>query len=971
MFNARSICNKLCELHNVLYNSNINCCIVTESWLSGDFSNGELDPENRFNIYRCDRVTVETSYGGGVCVFVSRALKSVQIDLNIDIVDDGFEIVIFDIICTDRKLRLVSIYRQPCNGIVAYNRVHLLVSCLESNICKCGPTIIVGDLNFPKIDWLSISVDYTSTSASRLFAEFILKHGFVESVQRPTREDNLLDVVFVNEPLCLCDVDVVEPFSNSDHCTVLFTVSLHCDNPSICNDICNDKNYVDCAENVNNVRSLINPRKKYIWKDADYDGMKAYLHNVDWDQIVMHNFEPNSIWQAFQTILDEAIDLYVPSVDVVDNSETFARNLTISKYPAYIKVLQYRKRCLWRHYRNCRSSASKARYDEVSLACKRAIVDYEKKRESKVTESGNTGDFYKFVNRKLSHKSGVGALRNGNEFITNDAEKAEMLNSAFHAAQQSDNGVLPEFRSRNNGGKMLENISFNPDKIYRAGKRIKPKLTKDPEGYTPYMLSRVLPALSAPLSTIFQSFMSSGNIPDSWRHSVITPIFKKGLASDPNNYRPVAITSIFSKLMERVITLDISAFLKESGLISKEQHGFVKSRCTSTNLLESLNDWTLHFRSNSATDIIFIDYSKAFEKVTHSKLIRKLEGYGISGTLLIFLQNFLVNRSQCTRVGACLSCRVDVKSGVIQGSCIGPLLFVIFINDIIDCLSLSTACKLYADDVKLYTVISTENDVTRLQNDINAIYHWSQLWQMEISVCKTFVMPIGGKLLPILKHEYLLDNSALPTVTRARDLGIIVDCELTFTDHINNIVSRASARANLIHRCFVSRDRHSLLRAFIVYVRPILEYGSCVWSPRFLRDIEAVESVQRHFTKRLAGLGEVDYETRLNILNLESLESRRLKADLVYTYKILFGLTDLNFTEFFKKLPDNNTRGHAYRLYTPQSTNNTRSNFFSLRVLHAWNGLPESTTDFTNLSRFGQSIKLDYLVQFSRIGLNR
>ena len=198
-----------------------------------------------------------------------------------------------------------------------------------------------------------------------------------------------------------------------------------------------------------------------------------------------------------------------------------------------------------------------------------------------------------------------------------------------------------------------------------------------------------------------------------------------------------------------------------------------------------------------------------------------------------------------------------------------------------------------------------------------------------------------------------------------RDLGVIVDSDLTFGSHVDNIVSRASIRANLIIRCFISGDRHSLVKAFTVYVRPILEFNSSVWSPRYRRDNEKVESVQRHFTKRLAGLENIDYKTRLTILCLESLELRRLKADLILTYKILFRLLDVNSENFFSLQPDNDrlTRGHAFRLAASNSSSEARRTFFNNRVLNVWNGLSEVTTNFSTLNCFKNSITNSYLVK--------
>jgi len=310
---------------------------------------------------------------------------------------------------------------------------------------------------------------------------------------------------------------------------------------------------------------------------------------------------------------------------------------------------------------------------------------------------------------------------------------------------------------------------------------------------------------------------------------------------------------------------------------------------------------------------------------------------------------------------------VDVKSGVIQGSCIGPLLFIIFINDITDNMDREITSKLYADDIKLYTRIETTADIALLQVNLNYVVAWSHLWQMEISTAKCFILPIGGKLLCLHDRHYTLNDTNLPTVFSIRDLGITIDQDLTFTNHVDTIVSRASIRSNLILRCFVSGDRNLLLKAFIVYVRPILEFDSPVWSPRYHRDMERLESVQRRFTKRLTGLRDYDYLTRLQMLHLETLELRRTKADLILTYKILFGLVDLDANYFFNPLAstDKNTRGHAFRLSATSSSLHVQSrHFFSSRILNIWNNLPESCTNFATLNNFKSSISDEFLIKF-------
>ena len=284
--------------------------------------------------------------------------------------------------------------------------------------------------------------------------------------------------------------------------------------------------------------------------------------------------------------------------------------------------------------------------------------------------------------------------------------------------------------------------------------------------------------------------------------------------------------------MERIIVLQLSDHLKDNGLISKNQHGFLKARSTSTNLLESLNDWTLHFNTQTRTDVAFIDFSKAFDKVSRNKLMHKLKSYGITGNLLAIIQDFLTNRSQRTRVGSSLSDAVPEISGIVQGSCLGPLLFVLFANDLCDDLSESVVVKMYADDVKVYNVIETSDDVTTLQKNIDHVLSWAKTWQLEISMQKCFLLPIGGERIDLFVDAYRIGDHSLPQLDAIKDLGILVDRDLKFSDHVSQLVKRAHARCCLISRCFMSRDRQTLLKAYTTYVRPMMEYASCVWSPR-------------------------------------------------------------------------------------------------------------------------------------------
>jgi hypothetical protein len=202
--------------------------------------------------------------------------------------------------------------------------------------------------------------------------------------------------------------------------------------------------------------------------------------------------------------------------------------------------------------------------------------------------------------------------------------------------------------------------------------------------------------------------MSTGCIPKAWTHAIVTPIYKSGNASEMSNYRPISLTCVACKIMEPVITMDLLSYLRLHKIIDRRQHGFFAGCSTTTNLLESLNDWTVAIRDKKSVLVAYKDFAKALDTVCHRKLFSKLTAYGIAGNLLRCIQNFLKDRTQQTRIGSALAHSIDLHSGVVQGSVIGPLLILLYINDIIATLTAKNcACHLYADDLKLYTMLNT------------------------------------------------------------------------------------------------------------------------------------------------------------------------------------------------------------------------------------------------------------------------
>jgi len=351
-------------------------------------------------------------------------------------------------------------------------------------------------------------------------------------------------------------------------------------------------------------------------------------------------------------------------------------------------------------------------------------------------------------------------------------------------------------------------------------------------------------------------------------------------------------------------------------------------------------------------------FAKAFDSVSHPKLLSKLSSLCLPQLLLKTLASFLNDRSQVVRVETAVSAPLHLNSGVPQGSVLGPILFVIFINDFPKCLSNNSRALLFADDLKLFQSIVSAVDMVVLQSNVDAILNWSLIWQLPIAIKKCAIINYGNAVYPLSVN---VGAQVLPVLNNVTDLGIIFSSSLSFTDHICDIVKRAKARYNMLFRCFASRNCTYLVKGFICYVRPLVEYCSQVWSPTKISDIDMLESVQRSFTKRLPGMKLLSYPNRLAQLHICSLEERRLRLDLVFCYNVLHGFNCLNPTDIGLVVSSLPTRGHNLKLTTLHSNVDARASFFSNRVAPAWNALPNAVVICTDTTSFKRLLnKIDF-----------
>ena len=339
-------------------------------------------------------------------------------------------------------------------------------------------------------------------------------------------------------------------------------------------------------------------------------------------------------------------------------------------------------------------------------------------------------------------------------------------------------------------------------------------------------------------------------------------------------------------------------FLEEHKIICKYQHGFVKFKSCVTNLLECLDIITEALNRGFDVDLLFIDFLKAFDLVPHPELIEKLEANGFKGKILDWIKAFLSERKQRVVLDGFSSEWMDVLSGVPQGSVLGPLLFIIFINDLPN--GLSVFCKLFADDSKLMSVIRNLKDREELQENINKVIEWTKRWKMDLNLSKCKIMHIGKKNND-QEHFYSfdVDDNLLYLIENSdseRDLGILLQSDLKWDNHISNIIHRANFILGKLKNSFTNWDARTFKLLFTSFVRPLLEYGSVAWCPYKKQDIKRLEKVQRRATKLVPSIRNKSYEDRLKSLGLTSLEDRRIRGDLIQFFKFQ---KNLNMIEWF------------------------------------------------------------------------
>ena len=356
--------------------------------------------------------------------------------------------------------------------------------------------------------------------------------------------------------------------------------------------------------------------------------------------------------------------------------------------------------------------------------------------------------FWSYIKSKRNEQSGVPSLEKRNKLFTDNLAKANILNEQFSSVFTIDNSEVESVPSLDGPSYPgISPIQIDCDGISHLLQEQNPHKTSGPDSISARFLKETSVNIAPALALIFNASLTQGKLPLDWKSAFITPIFKKGSRTDPSNYHPISLTCICCKIFEHIFSLSITKHLNTFNIICKEQHGFRKHHSCETQLLEAVNDLTSNLNANIQTDLLLLDFSKAFDTVSHKRLLSKLSHYGINGQIFSWIKDFLLDRKQQVILGNVHSSSCSVLSGVSQGSVLGPLLFIIYINDLP--ISISSKIRLYADDVIIYRAILSSEDASILQEDLNKLVSWAATWLMSLNLNKCEHLVITSKKQPL------------------------------------------------------------------------------------------------------------------------------------------------------------------------------------------------------------------------------
>lgn len=876
------------KLNSSAFGYDIYC--LTETWLNANILDSEIFDLNMYTVYRRDRnyLSCGTTLGGGSLIAISNKFSSCRkyaYESNVDFLEDIWVKIKIN---NSSHLHICVLYISPNKALNVYSKHFDCVRDYISSIDQNDNVIIVGDYNIPEITWTRTQHSFLLPITCSLISDELLNMISFTQLHQFNSTFNILGGLL---DLVLCDTT-----TNSLRVTSATQPLLPIDHfhPPL------EMIYTLRIENIKTRRDVV-----CNFKRANYDQIRTAFDTVDWN--ILTPMDCEHAVGYFYNFLSDLISRFVPKKRRSKYYPDWYSGVLINLIKEKAK---FKKKYRIYHQNEHYNRFSRIRAN-IKVEMERCHQDYIRK----IQESIQT-DIRKFwsYSRSFKKSSSVPQSVFFNQATSQSPTSVCQLFADFFKSVYPTVNYISQLNSRND-------IEVNNLLVIREANVLEAikycSVNKGPgtDEVPMSFIREISTNITPPLTRLFNKSLSSGIFPAVWKRSIITPIFKKGNRCDVTNYRPISILNSFSKIFEKIVRDIVFDIVKP--ILNPRQHGFIKKRSTTTNLIEYTEYISRSLNAGKEVHAIYTDFSKAFDTVDFSILIQKLELYGIHGTLLRWLESYLINRSLYVAIDGWKSGCFSPTSGVPQGSILGPLLFIIFINDLVR--DLSCEYLLYADDLKIFRVVNNVNDCLYIQNDLGILDNWCTQNKLYLNIEKCFFLRFSLKINKI-DFMYTLGSKSLNIVNQAKDLGVIFDSKLSFGLHIKNIVNKAYRALGFI--CRITKqftNEKCFVTLYVSLVRSHLEYASQIWNPFNITYIDNIEKVQRKFTRFLnfkMGRPSATYEERLSHFHLMKLNTRRMYLDMTLMYKFLHDMVECNVFQYFSFNDNFNAVYNIRRTYT-------------------------------------------------------
>lgn len=779
---------------------------LTETWLNDDINDAELGLFN-YNIIRCDRslFSSDKKDGGGVLIALHKKFKFEKITTS----NNSFELTFIKIF-TNNSSFIIGVCYIPTGSKSEYYSE--FIECLQTSLCdylvseNISKFCLLGDFNIPGYTWLNNSrystahgyhKDVNFREAAHIMSEWCKLYNMIQLNDLKNASDNILDLIFTNvynSKSTLSDDFLIK--CDEAHHPLSISFALSSINLCNCNDVILD------------------------YKHANFTEMSKKLKDIIIPTNISNEYQLNECVNNIELIFLNLINEFVPTLKI--KARTFPhwysndlKAAIINKKISHKLYKRYNSQIFYDKFKKNRAYAK--------LLARRDEKLYLESTEESIRD--NSKNFFKYVNNLSSNNSIPSTVHFNDQTADNGQDIVNLFASKFRSIYQntdlSNTSLSFEFND------LINNTVFSLEDIESCISNLSSSQSPGPDKIHPILIVNCNEAIKHWLFQLFNLSVKLGIFPQTWKISFISPFFKGGDPFDVNNYRPINKYKVFAKMMDFLMYTKLFPYFRK--YIVPHQHGFLESRSTITNLSIYTNFIVSQNNVGKAVDSIYIDFTRAFDLVNLNLLLKKLEAFGVFGNLLSWLESFLKGRIQMVKIKNFISDIIDVLSGVGQGTHMGPLLFLIFINDIVKCIKYCEI-SLFADDTKIFKSIESSTDAMKLQLDINSFENWCNFNGLQCNIKKCFMIRFGKSQQPI--YDYFLGGNLLERVDHIRDLGVILDSKLSYKFHIEYLNINVRKKIYFIKRFSFKFKSISTFRSiYFAYIYSKLMYASTIWSP--------------------------------------------------------------------------------------------------------------------------------------------